>query len=74
MSEMCTKHTKHGSFVKHLLQIKRKDENVLKFIFVSFPLSLLILFFVFCECLYVFTIYTKSHPETSGMGKLLSHV
>ena len=49
MSERYTKHTKHERFVKHFLQIERKDENVFKFIFVNFLhffVLLLLLFFI----------------------------
>ena len=43
MSERFTKRAKHGRIVKLLLHVKRKDENVLKCIFVYFPLILLLL-------------------------------
>ena len=43
MSERFAKRAKHGRIVKLLLHVKRKDENVVKCIFVYFPLILLLL-------------------------------
>ena len=49
MSERCRKHTKYESFVKHLLKINRKEENVL---------NLYVLFsFIYLHCYYCYFSY-----------------
>ena len=45
----CTKHTNHESFVKHFLQINRKDENVLN-LYLLF--SFIHLYYYYYHCYY----------------------